>query len=215
MDWHAIRIWHVLPSGGSYAKFYNLKAGNININEITVNSIIEDKNGILWIGTRTSGIIRLEGEGGDGFKYSIKTYTPENGGLNAINAISLLIDSKNRMWVGTQGGGLSLYDPQKDIFVPKHASGNFRGDDIYSMLADKKDNLWMATNNGLVNLIFTDDVNAKPIYRLYTVANGLQSNIFNANVMFKKADGEMFFGDTTGTTVFILKRLKQPISTLR
>ena len=37
------------PSGGSYAKFYNLKAGNININEITVNSIIEDKNGIYGL----------------------------------------------------------------------------------------------------------------------------------------------------------------------
>lgn len=196
------------PSGGSYAKFYNIKAGNININEITVNSIIEDKNGILWIGTRTSGIIRLEGEGGDASKYSIKTYTPENGGLNAINAISLLIDSKNRMWVGTQGGGLSLYDPQKDIFVPKHAKWELPGDDIYSILADKKDNLWMATNNGLVNLIFTDDVNAKPIYRLYTVANGLQSNIFNANVMFKKADGEMFFGGHHGYNSFYPEEIK-------
>ncbi len=196
------------PSGGSYAKFYNIKAGKLNINEIPVNSIVEDKNGVKWIGTRTSGIIRLEGEGGEASEYSIKTYAPDNGRLNAINAISLLIDAKDRIWAGTQGGGLSLYDPQKDTFVSKHAEWELPGDDIYSMLADKNGNLWMATNSGLVNLIFTDGEPTKPIYRLYTVANGLQSNIFNTNVAFKKADGEMFFGGHHGYNSFYPEKIK-------
>lgn len=197
------------PSGGTFARFDNIKAGELNINEITVNSIIEDKNGVMWIATRTSGIIRVEGEGGNASQYAIKTYTPENGGLNAINAMNLLIDSKNRMWVGTQGGGLSLYDPLKDIFIPKHAEWELPGDDIYSILSDSKGNLWMATNNGLVNLIFTDgEPEGKPMYRLYTVANGLQSNIFNTNVVFKKADGKMFFGGHHGYNCFYPERIE-------
>ena len=71
----------------------------------SVKSMVEDREGNLYIGTWNTGLLHFDIK-----RRMIRQYRP----LNALNsAYSLLLDSKDRLWIGTWGYGL-LMMPQPD-----------------------------------------------------------------------------------------------------
>lgn len=93
---------------------------NDGLPQNTISSIMQDKNGIMWIAT-TGGLARYD-------SYSFDTYHPSNHKTNCLasDAISALCrDSKGRMWIATDKG-LSLYNSDKCNFsnfvYRKHSS---------------------------------------------------------------------------------------------
>ncbi|NOX35616.1 MAG: histidine kinase [Deltaproteobacteria bacterium] len=72
-------------------------------------SIIQDREGFIWIGC-TNGIIRYDG-------YKTKTYKAGPNLLSSSYAPGIFEDDEGLFWIGTVGGGLDVYDKKTDSFT--------------------------------------------------------------------------------------------------
>ena len=180
-------------ANGEGVRFDSLKLDGTSVNAYAYQAIVQDSQGQIWTGTNNGGVIRITGDLSRPDEMSFERYSLDEDKLNTISVLSLFIDSRKRLWAGTEGGGLNLYDPGQDQFIPVHKLANLPGDAIFSIREDRQGNLWMGTNVGLMKVRITDNL-SDATYRLYTVSDGLQDNIFYRNTAFADTNGEMFFG---------------------
>lgn len=68
---------------------------------------------------------------------------------------------------------------------------------MYGIVEDNQGRLWISTNHGLC--CFDPD---RMKFRNYDVSDGLQSNEFNSQAVFKNKKGETFFGGVNGLNIF-------------
>ncbi len=125
--------------------FTSVSAELVN-NEVT--SIIQDKNGFIWFGTR-GGLQKFDG-------YEMKLLKNDVGkGNNLLSqSIEVLCNGKqNNIWIGTKSGGLSEYNLKagKIVNYTNHGSNtsSFNGDYILSILDTDTDKLLIGTWKGL------------------------------------------------------------------
>lgn len=110
-----------------------------------VRALLEDRAGMLWIGTGY-GLIQLEPRTGEQILFQAD---PRNASALPANEVqTLLEDSARRLWVGTTGG-LALYDPHKQGFdTYKHDvadPASLPDDRIVSLFEDRGGLLWVGT----------------------------------------------------------------------
>lgn len=125
----------------------DLRKQNQKETVISVKSIIEDRNGNIFLGTFNNGLLKLNVK--SRAITSIKLDTP-----NTVNYLinSLVKDKKGTIYLGTNSG-LKVIDPVKNevkkVIIEKDnalLSGN-----IISMFFDHKQNLWIG--NGFKGLV--------------------------------------------------------------
>jgi ligand-binding sensor domain-containing protein/signal transduction histidine kinase/CheY-like chemotaxis protein len=111
------------------------------LSQNSVLSIIQDKKGFMWFGTRY-GLNRFDG-------VRFKVYKQKNGDSTSLNddySTALLADNKGYIWVGSLTG-LVRYDPQTDAFKPIHAPKGNNG--IRCLLQDHRGNIWIGLSYGI------------------------------------------------------------------
>ncbi|HLO79838.1 MAG TPA: two-component regulator propeller domain-containing protein [Chitinophagaceae bacterium] len=114
-------------------------------NEVT--SIIQDKNGFIWFGTR-GGLQRFDG-------YEMKLLKNDFGKGNNLLSQSIEVlqnGKKNNIWIGTKSGGLSEYDLETGT-IRNYANTNqnlsgFNADYILSILDTDGEKLFIGTWKG-------------------------------------------------------------------
>ena len=80
-----------------------------------VYSILEDKDGNIWLGTKEIGLFLLKKTGANHYSihhFEHQTNDPYSLSSNSIYAI--FQDSRNNIWIGCYGGGLNLLAQAKD-----------------------------------------------------------------------------------------------------
>ena len=173
---------------------YRNKLAEINLFSLWVSNFFEDETTDLWIGCYgNNGLIRLSRQSG-----KFKQYLP---GLN-INDISK--DTSGIIWVAT-GNGLFKYNRETDVFSPLN-EGNPELDMNYSgsVTADNKNNLWIGASNSVYALNPKRD--HLVIYGLHNGINDEPSMIEGG--IYKRQDGELYFGDGFGYYSFYPDKLK-------
>ncbi|RUT72410.1 response regulator [Flavobacterium cupreum] len=97
----------------SQEKFDNYQFRSIQetTSKRAISSIIQDKNGFIWIGTNGTGLYRYDGVNYFGYQYNKK-----RGSINSNFIFATFIDSDNNLWVGTDDG-LCLYNRDLDNFT--------------------------------------------------------------------------------------------------
>ena len=198
----------ILTSKGNSIGFSRTKIDNVLLNTFAIVSMVQRRSGEVWLGTSNGGILKAIGNLNQLDKLRFVNYLPQKHNLNSISTLCLFEDSKKRLWAGTDGGGLSLYDDKRDIFIPVHETLNLPGDAIFSIQEDRQHNLWMSSNAGLIKLTVPESLE-KANYRLYTKYDGLQDNLFNRNSSFVTKNGEMFFGGNRGFNSFFPERVTE------
>ncbi|RXK61633.1 hybrid sensor histidine kinase/response regulator [Lacibacter luteus] len=137
---------------GVALKFYAQEAGNfIRISDELVNnevtSIIQDKNGFIWFGTR-GGLQRF-----DGYEMKLLKSDFTTGNNLLSQSIEVLLNGKqNNIWIGTKSGGLSSFDLKTGIITnyPNNNKTNsgFNADYILSLYDADDEKLLIGTWRG-------------------------------------------------------------------
>ncbi|NQU53830.1 MAG: response regulator [Bacteroidetes bacterium] len=157
-------------------------------NEVT--SIVQDKDGFIWIGTR-GGLNRYDG-------YEFKVFNQVPGDSNSLvnpSIEKLFIDSKGNIWIGSKSGGVSKYNPVTGIFKNiisnyKQSSEILPNNRILSFYEDKKERIWMGTwENGVV---------------VYDEKNNTAQSFLTGNVnsIVESSDGKIWVGSQYGLYEF-------------
>lgn len=111
---------------------------------------------------------------------------------------------------GMTGGGLNLYDPDKDVFVSVQETYKIPGHSINGIVEDNVGDLWLSTNEGLVVIRFSTDIFAgKTSLQHYNLSDGLAENVFSPNSFFKTDNGSILIGGFKGYVQFYPDEFRQ------
>ena len=175
--------------------FVNIKEG---ISKTGVFSIIQDKEGFIWLGTNGAGLHRYDGIDYTTYVHKIQDSTSISSSL----VFSMQIDSKNRLWLGTENG-LNLYDRDQDRFIKidvKSRISNLKDAvAIRSLLADDFGNLFIGTyDHGL----FCLDLETLKVTSVAYKKSLETDTVFNIHCLVKSKDGVVYAGTEGGLKVF-------------
>ncbi|WP_316812285.1 two-component regulator propeller domain-containing protein [Pedobacter heparinus] len=133
----------VLSCKGQSYYFKHYQADN-GLAHNSVTSIIQDKKGLIWIGTR-GGLNRFDG-------YTFKTYKNKKDKFGNVgnNIVTAIVEDKNGMlWLGT-GKGVFRYDPYQEEFTAlETAPQNY----ISHILIDDQNNVFFLADGQLYQYI--------------------------------------------------------------
>ena len=177
-----------------------------------VESICEDRSGVLWVGLYYGGLGKLilnDEPGADREKRSFIHYysRPSNpDGLSGGPVNAILEDRRGALWVGTDGGGLSVAEPPEDKEDPvkfahfRHDPKNpgSLSDDVVTVLfEDRRGDIWAGTYTGGLNRL-AGGLREKtlPAFTHYKYDARDPSSLSNDFVMsiFEDASGTLWVG---------------------
>jgi len=158
--------------------------------------LFKERNGSVWAGTFTKGIIQLSDSTG---KLSVWQPNTSDGIVYEHQDIRDIYESSNHdFWIATYGGGIIHWDrkaKKSEIITSKNGLSN---DFTYAILAQNDTILWIPTNNGLSKF----DTKSGQIH-IYTESDGLQNNEFNTGAFYKGKSGKMYVGGVNGVNYFM------------
>ncbi|MBI4931254.1 MAG: SpoIIE family protein phosphatase [Bacteroidetes bacterium] len=186
-------IWFGHWSGGiskydaAKKHFEEITPGKIESKK-TINCIMQDKSGRVWIGTDGQGIIKSENG-------NFTNITAKDGlAGDIVNA--LMEDKDGTIWIGTstgitqsKSGKLSAYEET----LPSNS--------IHSLFNDSKGNIWIGSTDKGVFRIGSDKQ-----MKVYNASNGLSNE--NVRIIFEDANGTIFLGTYGGGVSKYLPQLE-------
>ena len=198
-------------------KFYQFTFDSKDSTTLSDNYIKEikvDSNNRFWIGT-VNGLncltteynnLNLTGDVKPDLKFKrYKALKADGKSLNNNDINSIFENFDGKLWIGTLGGGLNIFDPEKEEFSYITKSDGLPSNDMYGILSDKFGNLWISTINGLV--LFNQLQENKKII-VFDQYDGIQGDVFMFFSYFKSNSGLMFFGGDNGFTCFYPNEIK-------
>ena len=158
-----------------------------------VTALTEDADGFLWIGTQ-GGLVRF-----DGTTFRVFAASEDAGSLAGSYVRCLLAARDGRLWVGTFGGGLSVFDPESELFeVYRHDPadrGSLASDRVEGLAEDRDGGIWAATSEGLDRL----DLQNKTIEHFQHDAADPESLADNrTRALLTTRDGSLWVGSRDG-----------------
>ncbi len=150
----------------------------------SVLSILEDREGNLWVGTEASGLQILRDS-------RFRTFSAHEG-LSSDSVSTVVEDHAGRLWVGTTNSGLNVVtltgiQPGEPTFAPVHAA--LTSEVVLSLAAAPNGDLWVGTPDGL-NRIHYGAVDT------YTSFDGLPDDFIRS--LLVDTDGSIWIGTRHG-----------------
>lgn len=195
-------------SGKVINQYQSSKSQNENwqVNKLCndwINCIIEDNEGLLWIGT-CNGLSCFNPK-----TENFINYLSQNNLLPNTFVHTLLQDDKGFIWVGTSEG-LYKFDKHTQKFSIYTTQQGLPSDVICGMVQDDMNNYWISTHQGMSKLIADTET-----FINYTASDGIQGNEFTRGAFYKDHRGKIYFGGTGGVTSFYPKDIAEPDKKLR
>jgi len=152
---HADFMWFATDNGLARYDGYNFKRYQIpgdsvlTPNDQVVNTIFEDRDGILWVGTYDQGIRKFYRNNETFSSYKHKPDDPNSLSNNYVNEIYQ--DRRGVLWIGTNNG-LNIYNVDSNNFKSyKQDEGNINNpkDKVLTIFEDRTGIFWIGTADGL------------------------------------------------------------------
>jgi len=193
---HEGRLWITSKANRTYLYDRGKKIDHIFINEPDggigpVYTILQDKKGIIWLGTKGNGLYKAEKVNGQSNKYKLSHYmhNPDDSKTLSNDIVyAILEDKKGRIWIGTYENGLNLVVGEgKDLHFANAANAfkNYpkgQWNRIRHLQQDVKGNIWIATTHGLV--IFDPEKGPDRPFRRYGKIPGDPASLGNNDVQY-------------------------------
>ncbi|PIB30414.1 hypothetical protein BFP77_04570 [Maribacter sp. 4U21] len=140
--------------------FNDILGSNSTNPYFSVDTIFEDNNSIVWVGTENDGLYKFDTNTDSHYHY---VYDPRNEfGLSSQNINTLYQDDYNVLWIGTAQGGINKLDLRQKQFVSythnPYDSESLSDNLLTAILEDKNGILWLSGYN-------------KPLFRSKSIIN--------------------------------------------
>ena len=183
----------------STKRFTHFRNNPTDLNSISnnsINTILHDPTGILWVGTFAGGINKYD--------INLPRFEHYSKNINKKNSLSHNIvtsfaeNENGEFWIGTDGGGLNLFNKENDAFTTYKADGSLNAissNTILELLIDRDKNLWIGTYDGGLDLLNTKT----GTFRHYKKGTG-KSDLSNNSVfaLLESRDGKIYIGLNEG-----------------
>lgn len=200
------------PDGYRFTRFKNDVDVLSTINGNDVYFTYQDSKGRIWAGIMGGGLNLISEEGGEiTFKHKYNGFKqyPPYGLYMEIRTIAE--DSDGRIWVGTTDGLMSFdgnFDsPEQIVFETyrdESASSNIADNDIYVLYKDSDARIWVSVfGGGLNKLIRYDDVLKRPLFKTYSIREGLNTDVIVSIV--EDNNGHLWLATESGLSRFDTK----------
>lgn len=187
-----------------YVKHYaNSGIGNRKINNDWINTIICDKEGVMWCGSY-GGVFSI-----DPRTNIIKNYNIENKALPGNIVFALREDAKGNIWIGTTEG-LVCFNKKAQTSKIFSMEDGLPSNVICSIQNDENGNIWLSTHMGISKFVVDENK-----FVNYYNFDGLQGNEFSMGAGFKDQKGQIFFGGINGVSSFYPSQLYDQRSALK
>ncbi len=161
-----------------------------------VFSLLEDREGHIWIGTTGAGVFRY-----DGAAYA--NFTSEDGLVDDV-VLSMMQDRDGDIWFG--GMGLTKYDGA--AFTTFTAEDGFTSSDVHSIAQSPEGDMWFGTRGALFRYDGETFVNFTEQHQV-----SIDQNSYTPVLIDRR--GHVWFGGSTGLYHYDgaqLRRLFEPAS---
>jgi signal transduction histidine kinase/ligand-binding sensor domain-containing protein len=178
---------------GKFTHYKNDPNDTNSLSQNFVTGILEDETKDIWVGGwNNGGINRMSRQTG-----KFRHYLPD------ISVVSIYRDKDGVIWAGAENG-LYRYNRKLDHFsLLSEEDAGLNITNVRSIISDDQNNLWIAASSGIYRLNQKRD---QIIY--YGKDNGIVTSYLYYASVYKKQDGELFFGDYTGYYSFYPEKLK-------
>lgn len=168
-----------------------------------VNCIIQDNEGLIWIGT-CNGLSCLDPE-----KNTFINFKDKNNLLPRLFIHTLLQDENGLIWIGTSEG-LFRFNKATEEFTLYVKEDGLPSNVICGILEDNAGNLWISTHGGIAKLLTKTNT-----FVNYYASDGLQGNEFTRGACFRDRRGKLYFGGTSGISSFFPQEITTRKKTLK
>ena len=188
------------------SKILNTRVNNGNLPSTNVYSLVEDKEGQIWVGTDRGVAVFLNP--GDAFQTAIDAIKPIFDGQNLLRAETvnaIVVDGGNRKWMGTNNG-LWLFNPDGTQLVSNFTTKNspLPSDVILDLaIQPQTGEVFVATDKGVVSYRGTATegttthqqvkVFPNPVRPNYTGLVGISGLVANARVKITDTSGKLIY----------------------
>ncbi len=138
------------PRTGQWERFRHDPFDSLSIsdNRVQSNALLEDPDGVLWVGVWEGGLNRF-----DPVSQTFRSWRRRRGdphSLSSNQVIALSRDADGVLWIGTFGGGLNRLlsqDEEADSLSFKRYSRaeGFPYNNVYAIIPDDQGRLWLST----------------------------------------------------------------------
>ncbi|SDW70080.1 Signal transduction histidine kinase [Lutibacter oricola] len=187
------------PSTNKFQNYTSENFSKYNIQNSAIRKVLVDLDDNIWLGT-TQGLYKVSQLGDNKFSVediSDKIVVEQVTGISANHILSLYQSKDGILWIGTRGAGLCKYNINKNKAVWYNKSNNLNEENVSGIIESLNGNIWVSGNYGISKL----DVNTNIITN-YNSDDGLLSNDFNFNAVYRDKTGEIYFGNYKGIDYF-------------
>jgi signal transduction histidine kinase/ligand-binding sensor domain-containing protein/CheY-like chemotaxis protein/AraC-like DNA-binding protein len=178
--------------------YYKYKPGTTGLlPDKYVYGLMVSQFGEVWVLVHQLGLCRFNPKTGKLTRY---TAGPA-GSLNTNDVLAIHEDRDGIIWVGTHMGGINRFDWRTGLFSAITHQDGIPGTSVIGITSDAAGHLWLSTNAGLCRV----DPRTKGIHS-YDVADGLPSNDFKHNAVFRQPN-LLVFGTENGIVQFDPNRI--------
>lgn len=156
-----------------------------------INSIVEDSNGLIWIGT-FKGLSCFNPK-----KNTFINFLNQSNLLPAYVVNTILEAADGKIYAGTTEG-IACFDVKSRKISHYSTSNGLPSDVICGMAEDEQGNIWISTHQGISKFVTKENR-----FINYYAGDGIQGNEFTRGAVFKDKRGKIYFGGTNGITSFI------------
>ncbi|HGY55324.1 MAG TPA: hypothetical protein ENK44_06475 [Caldithrix abyssi] len=198
----------------SFSIEYELRFKHLTIDQglsgNKVNTIYQDTQGFIWIGTN-EGLNRYDG-------YEFKIYDK---GVNDPKKLSddfiqyILEDSQGRLWIGTGNGGLNLYDRATDTFTylttDSSSEIQLSSNALRAIIEGADGKIWIATEFSIEQIDLQRKTSESYIPDHFL---NNRKDILTITCLFEDKDNNLWFG-TAGAGLCLFDKEKHTFTYFR
>ena len=149
-----IGSWH------GHVDLYHLENNQIRpygrYGEYIIRSIIEDRDGDIWICTHGDGLIQVHLDSTANFREIRYRYEKGKNSLSGNALFAIMEDQQGQLWIGTENEGLNIYDKHQQLFRHYRSDvfnkNSLSHHSVWSLYEDVTGNIWVGTYAGGINL---------------------------------------------------------------